>query len=114
MKLKLWHLLGAVILTAWAMQAQTPPVSLISAPTGSSLTNCGTPSTPSLCIVSTGVYVWTNATAGWVQIGITTVAGVTSIAVCNAAGASCGTPQTGAVSLSIPTKASETATITLQ
>jgi hypothetical protein len=45
--------------------AQAPPVDLISAPAGSTLTNCGTPTSPSLCLVSSGVYAWQNATQGW-------------------------------------------------
>jgi len=54
--------------------AQTPPVTLLSAPTGSTLTNCGTPTIPSLCVVATGVYVWQNATQGWFLAAASTLA----------------------------------------
>lgn len=54
-------IIGGVSLT----KAQTSPVALISAPSGSTLTNCGTPTVPSVCVVGTGVYVWQNSTTGW-------------------------------------------------
>ena len=98
----------ALIVTAFlcggliALHAQSLPVILLTAPTGSTLTNCGTPTVPSFCAVTTGVYIWQNATTGWFLISPGVAAGVTQVTVCNAAGASCGTPLTGAVSLNIP------------
>ena len=60
------------------------------------------------CFATDGLYESLNG-AAYVQLGVA-AAGVNSITVCNAAGASCGTAQTGAVSLNIPTKAVTTAT----
>jgi hypothetical protein len=70
------------------------------------------------CFASDGLWVSQNG-AAYVQLGAAATAGVSSIAVCNAAGLVCGTPQTGAVSLSIPKTATVTvsapqATVTLQ
>jgi hypothetical protein len=66
---------------------------------------------PATCYPSDGVFFASGATSaggvGWVQEfpAVPAPAGVASIAVCSAAGAPCGPPQTGAISLSIPTKA---------
>jgi hypothetical protein len=58
-----FFLWGAVI------YAQSSPVSIITAPVGSTLTNCGTPTLPSICVVAGtgtgGVYIWQTATLGW-------------------------------------------------
>ena len=64
----------------------------------------------SLCLASDGVWQSING-AAFTQLGaaVTTAGGVTSVTVCNAAGAACGLPQTGVVQLSIPTKVTVTA-----
>jgi hypothetical protein len=62
-----------------------------------------TAGTYGICSCSDGIWAWSNTV--WVRLDTPPAAsGVTSIAVCNAAGASCGPAQAGAVSLSIPTK----------
>jgi hypothetical protein len=97
--------LAAILLGGFIRSmAQTMPVTLIAAPAGSTLTNCGTPTVPSVCVVATGVYIWQNATQGWFLAAASVPAtGIQSITVCNAAGASCGTASTGpAVTLNIP------------
>jgi hypothetical protein len=95
------------------VHAQTGSVNFLGAVSGTTVTNCGTPTLPSLCVVATGVYVWQNSTTGWVLIPTSaSSAGVSSVSVCNAAGSNCGAALTGAVSLNIPTKA--TAAVTLQ
>lgn len=72
----------------------------------------------SLCMAGDGIWLSVNGGA-YVQLGAAVAGGVSSIAVCNAAGLICGAPQTGAVSLSIPKTATGTApaqpvTVTLQ
>lgn len=112
----------AVILApsnARAMQGPTGLANFLGSVPNTTLTNCGTPTTPSLCSVATGVYVWQNATSGWVLVGSAGATGpagatgatgpagpqgpagpagqngVTSVAV------GTGTPQTGAVVLNL-------------
>jgi hypothetical protein len=93
----------------YRLYAQSLPVSIIVAPTGSTLANCGTPTLPSICVVAPGVYVWQNATQGWFLLAPAVAAGVSSVTVCNAAGTSCSTAQTGAVSINVPKSATATA-----
>lgn len=89
------------------VHAQSGNLVYIAPASGTTVTSCGTPTTGfPLCGVATGWYVW-NGTA-WAQIG-TAPAGVTSLTVCNASGASCGTAQTGAVTLSVPKSVTITA-----
>lgn len=56
---------AALVSMAKPVVPQAVPVTLITAPAGSTLANCGTPTIPSLCIVATGVYAWQNSTQGW-------------------------------------------------
>lgn len=66
---------------------------------GTTVASCGTPAAGSgspLCGTAAGWFIW-NGTA-WQQIGATQASGVTSVTVN-------GVQQTGAVVLSIPTKA---------
>src|SRR5271168_5337150 len=88
------------------VHAQTGSVVWFTATAGTTIANCPTtPAEPSLCMVATGFFAWQNATQGWFLVAPATpatAAGVTSIVVCNEAGASCGTPQNGAVQLDIP------------
>ncbi len=59
-------------------------------------------STTQFCFSNTGLSI-SLAGAAWVPVATgTAAAGVTSITVCNEAGASCGTAQNGAVQLDIP------------
>ena len=56
------------------LKAQSSPVSIIEAPSGSTITNCGTPSLPAICVVVTGAFVCPNATgcstaSAWVALG---------------------------------------------
>lgn len=68
----------------------------------------------SLCLASDGLWQSLSG-AAFVQIGAVTPTGVLSVTVCNTAGAGCGLPQTGAVSLNIPKIATATVpTVTLQ
>jgi hypothetical protein len=69
-----------------------------------------TAATTQYCFASDGLWV-SLAGAAYTQIGVVAVTGVTSVTVCNAAGATCGTPQTGVVSLNIPKSVSVTATL---
>jgi len=93
--------------------AQSMPVSLIVAPAGSTLTNCGTPIIPSLCVVATGVYVWQNATQGWfLAAPAAASSGIQSIKVCNLPGNICNTPLTGSsITLNIPQTVTVTAPV---
>lgn len=109
MSVKRILLLAGAFLLGSMLWSQTPPVALISGATTSTLTNCGTPTTPSICIVGTGVYVWQNATQGWFLIAPPAAGGIASITVNG------GTPLTGPnVALTIPTKATSSTTTTLQ
>jgi hypothetical protein len=99
-----WHL-GRV-------QAQsTTPFTVIAG----SLTHTSCPavaaSTTQFCFANDGLWQSING-AAYVQLTPGTAGGVTSVTVCNAAGASCGSAQTGAVSLNIPTKVTVTAPTT--
>jgi hypothetical protein len=83
-----------------AVHAQTPnnPLQLqVSSATHTACTLIA--GSTQFCFAADGLW-WSNAGAAYTQVGA--AAGVTSIAVCNAAGASCGTPLTGPVQLSIP------------
>lgn len=99
-----------VLVVAGTVSAQTGSVVWFTSTAGTTLAaNCpATPANPSICLVGNGFYIWQNATIGWCQPGIScpaptpAAAGVTSITVCNEAGASCGAPQNGAVQLDIP------------
>lgn len=66
-------------------------------------TSCSvTASQTTYCFASDGLY-WSNTGASYVLVAAPPpAAGVTSVTVCNAAGASCGIAQTGPVTLSIP------------
>jgi hypothetical protein len=97
-------LLGGLI----RIKAQSLPVILLTAPAGSTLANCGTPTIPTMCIVTPGVYVWQNATQGWFLVAPAAASGVSSVQQCNLAGANCGTAQTGAVVLKVPQTVSVT------
>ena len=59
-------------------KAQSGQVVYFGSVAGTTLTNCGTPTQPTLCIVATGVYAWQNSTQGWFLLGPTGSAGVTS------------------------------------
>jgi hypothetical protein len=67
-------------------------------------------STTTFCFASDGLWQSLSG-AAYVQLGAA-ISGVSSITVCNAAGANCGTAATGAISLNIPTKAITTVTPT--
>lgn len=72
-----------------------------------------TPAQTSVCLASDGLWQSING-AAFTQVGGAPT-GVTSIAVCNAAGTSCGTPQTGAATVNVPKVATISAsTVTLQ
>jgi hypothetical protein len=65
------RILYVFLLWSVIIYAQSSPVSILTAPTGSTLANCGTPTVPAICVVIPGVYVWQNAAIGWVLIGAT-------------------------------------------
>jgi hypothetical protein len=62
-----------------------------------------TPAHLDVCGAGDGIFLANNGGA-FVQVATVTVTaqGVTQITICNAAGASCGAAQTGAVSINIP------------
>jgi len=99
-------ILAALFLGACFLRAQSGQIFYMAPASGTTTTNCGTPASGSypLCGVATGWYVWNGS--AWVQIG-TAASGVSSVTVCNMAG-TCGTAQTGAVSLKIPSAVSVT------
>jgi hypothetical protein len=70
-----------------------------------------TPPSATFCFTSDGGLLISRNGAAYTQIGVVAVTGVASVTVCNAAGATCGTPQTGVVSLNIPKSVSVTATL---
>lgn len=93
------------------LRSQTPPVNLISGNPTSTQTNCGTPATPSICIVGTGVFVWQNSTQGWFLVTpppATPNLFVSSISVNG------GPPQSGAVGITVPSKATSITSTTIQ
>lgn len=45
--------------------AQSGAVIYLQSTAGTTLTNCGTPATPSICVVGSGVAIWQNSTDGW-------------------------------------------------
>src|SRR5271154_2440276 len=112
------RILYVFLLWSAVIYAQSSPVSIITAPSGSTLANCGTPTAPSICVVTPGVYVWQSATLGWQLIGATTTSGVTSwngltgvvTYAAPAAPVSSVNGKTGAVTIA----ASSTTTTTLQ
>jgi len=122
-QLAAFGLILAVVLTwnHFRTQAQTGSVQFLGAASGTTLAaNCpATPATPSVCVVGGGVYIYQSSATGWFlpqPQGASSA--VTSVQVCNAAGSSCATAQTGAVVLDIPktvtvTVPSEAATVTV-
>ena len=103
-------LLVAAFFLGSMLRSQTPPVALISGASTSTQTNCGTPATPSICVVGTGVFVWQNATQGWFLVSAPQLPTnfVTSVSVNG------GVQMNGAVNLTIPTKATSSTTTTIQ
>lgn len=69
-------------------------------------------STTQYCFTTTGLYQSLSGSA-WTLVGATAV-GVTSLTVCGASGANCGTAQTGAVTLDVPKTVTVTSSGTLQ
>ena len=85
----------------WISHAQSGPIQYFAPGAGTTVTNCGTPTSGfPLCGVATGWYIW-NGTA-WMQLGMASTGGVTSISVNG------GAAQTGAVAISVPTVATTT------
>jgi hypothetical protein len=79
-----------------SVRAQTGQVIFMSASSGTTVANCGTPTLPSICGVATGWFVWQNPTSGWVLIPTTAgTSGVTSVAINGSAA------KTGAVTFTI-------------
>jgi len=125
---RLFLALAFTTLVIWAcgrVRAQSGNVVFIGATSGTTLSaNCpATPTTPSLCVVGGGVYVWQSSTTGWfLPQPASAVSGtLTGITICNAAGASCvpATVTNGVVALDIPSKVTVTvpaqsATVTVQ
>ena len=77
---KLLVVAALAFLAGFVLHAQTGSVMYLQPTVGTTVTNCGTPASgaaPPLCGVATGWFVW-NGTA-WVQLGTSTVAGVTSV-----------------------------------
>lgn len=79
-------------------QSVVPPITIL-APSLTHTSCVVTTGTTSFCFASDGLWQSINGGA-FTQLG--GAGGVTSVTVCNAAGAACGAAQTGAVSLSIP------------
>lgn len=102
--LGLGFLLGIVVTHA---QTGAPSVQY---PAGDHTLCIVVPSTTAYCYPNDGMYQSIKG-AAFSQVGIVAVTGVTSVTVCNAAGVSCGTAQTGAVSLSIPKTVTVSATL---
>lgn len=97
-------------------QAQTaaPPVFQYVAGTLTHTACLPTTGATTFCLVADGAWISVNGGA-FTQIGAPVAAGVTSVTVCDATAANCGTAQTGAVSLNIPKTATiSTPTATLK
>lgn len=93
-------LLGVSFTTVHAQVPNNPWQVGVSSATHTSCTVV--PSNTEVCFAADGIWVSLSGAAYVpVQTG-TAVAGVTSITVCNVAGASCGASQTGAITLNIP------------
>ena len=110
-------LVVCLAITEVRTEAQGPPVMLMTAPASSTLTNCGTPTVPALCIVTTGVYVWQSTTTGWFLIpssvaatGVQKVNGAAPGATGNVT-VGCSAAIPGAVSTPTVTSSGATATI---
>lgn len=98
----------AALLVVCLSKGQSGNLVYFAPASGTTVTNCGTPTTGyPLCGVATGWFIWSGT--AWVQIGTPAAAsGVVSLTVCNAAGAGCGSAQTGAVKVNVPNAASTT------
>ena len=59
--------------------AQSNGANFIGSLSGTTVTNCGTPTTPSLCSVGTGVFIWQNSTTGWFLLTPPGAAGVQTV-----------------------------------
>lgn len=93
----------AAIMAPWVIvsHAQTTNPFQMSVGPGLHTACTVTASTTTYCFANDGLWVSLGG-AAYTQVGVVAVTGVSSVAVCNAAGASCGPLQTGAVSLNIP------------
>lgn len=61
------------------------------------------------CFASDGLWVSVNGGV-FSQLGVQPLPGVSSVTVCNLSGVTCGAPQTGVVSINIPSKVTVTST----
>lgn len=111
--------LSIIAITLWAaspQKAQTVTPNPITIQSTLSHTNCAAvvAGVTQYCFASDGL--WVSLSGGvFTQLGIQAPSGVASFTVCNSAGASCGVPQTGAVTINLPTKVTVAApTATLQ
>jgi len=80
------------------VHAQSGQVVFLGAAAGTTLAaNCpATPTTPSICVVGSAVYIWQSSTTGWFAPQPPAAgSSISSIQLCNLAGANCGTAQTG-------------------
>lgn len=94
--------------------AQSNGANFIGSLSGTTVTNCGTPTTPSFCAVGTGVFIWQKATTGWFLVappgasGVQTVNGVKPgttgnvTVACSSGGFAAPSVSGGAVSISVP------------
>jgi hypothetical protein len=65
------NILLIVAFMAGAIYAQSGAVNFMgSMPGTTKAANCGTPTSPSICAVGDGIWIWQNATIGWCQPGI--------------------------------------------
>jgi hypothetical protein len=104
-------LIGVLISAYWPkVEAQTlPPFELFIDPSQTQAACIVKPGFTAYCQAFEGPMVSVNGTP-FVKIPLAaTPAGVSSVTVCNAAGASCGAAQTGPVTLNIP----KTVTVTI-
>lgn len=82
--------------------AQSNGANFIGSLSGTTVTNCGTPTTPSFCAVGTGVFIWQNATTGWFLVA--PPAGGSFLSGVNVNGTAAPVSN-GVASITVPTKA---------
>lgn len=105
MKILLGVVCGLIIASALVgtVHAQSGPVNFLGAIAGTTkAVNCGTPTTPSMCIVGDGVWIWQNAAQGWFLAAPAPVVGPVSTGVQKVNGIA--PDSTGNVTVPIPSK----------
>lgn len=101
--------IGALISQLPIVRAQAPSV-VVQYATGAHATCTVNATLSTFCFATDGLYFSANGGA-FAQVGAAQSSGVASLTVCNATGANCGTAQTGAITLKVPSTATTTVSV---